>query len=111
MSNENVTEPEPQQGIFIRGEYLGIEESRTWTPRDEPGATRTVRPKLGLRVNGEEVAIVAKDEPAIAQTRAGWVKGDLVEVAVEPLPPFGARGSVVYTLPGTYERNRAGNWK
>lgn len=109
-SNANESSVEAQHGIFIRGIYLGIEEGRTFTPR---GSTeeRTVRPKLGVAVNGEEVAIAARDDAHAASARRGLVKGDVVEVLVEPLPPFGSRGEVTYTLPGTYERNRSGNWK
>lgn len=102
----------PSQGIFIRGVYLGIEDSREFTPRDDPaGSKRTVRPKIGLRVNDEEVAITARDDAHAAEARRGLIKGDVVEVAVEALPPFGARGAVTFTLPGVFDRSRKGEWK
>lgn len=98
-----------QQGFYIRGTYLGVEEGREWTP---PGTTevRTIKPKLGLMVNGEEVAVSAKDDGHLAQARSGLIKGDEVEILVEVRPPYGSRGDVGFFLPGAIESRRT-SWK
>jgi hypothetical protein len=108
MANE-AQQNEAQQGIFLRGGFLGREASRTWTP--EPGRTVTIRPKIGLMVDGEEIAIDAADEPHMAEVTAGWVKGDVVTVRAEPRPPFNGKGGIRWFLPGVVETVDRDRWK
>jgi hypothetical protein len=98
------------EGLFLRGTYLGVQESRTWKPRGEDREV-TIRPKLGVSVNGEELEIGCTDDAQMQQVRKGLVKGDRIELEVEALPPFGSRGAVTYTLPGVISRERRSDWK
>jgi archaellin len=98
-----------REGIFLAGIYLGVEEGRTWTPTGE-SRTVTVKPQIGVSVNGEEVAVSCKDDAQMGEARRGWVKGDRIELEVEVLPPYGSKGVVKFSLPGAIERTRRG-WK
>lgn len=109
MANEN--ENGSKQGVWIVGTYLGIEEARDWTPRGESKPVH-LKPKIGLSVLGEEVAITCKDDEQMLLARQGMVKGQEVQVRVEVWPPFGSQGDATFALPGAItRRSREGNWK
>jgi len=101
---EQRSEPKPseRQGMFIRGTFLGTQPSRTFT---RAGTTEdvNVKPKIGLEVNGETVAVKAKDDQHMTSVSSGWTKGQTVTVEVEARPPYGARGEVDFVLPGVIE--------
>lgn len=109
MTMTNETQNDLQDGLYLRGTFLGVQESREFTPR---GTTekRTVRPRLGLLVDGEEMELACRDDAHMAEVRKGLVKGDVVLIRVEASPPFGASGSVRFNLPGAIER-RSNDWK
>lgn len=109
--NANGETPNEQQGFFIRGAFLGVQEARTFK-RNGTGETVNVKPRLGLRVNGVDFELVAKDDAQMQEARRGLVKGDVVTFSVDPRPPYGSpRGSEVdLFLPGAYESRRA-EWK
>lgn len=95
--------PSAPLGVFIRGVYLGVQESRTFK-RNGTDELVTVKPKVGIDVGeGHELEIKCKDNDQLARVRAGMVKGDLVELAVEVRPPYGSRGDVDFFAPGAIE--------
>lgn len=102
--SESGTAPESAMagGIYVVGEFLGVERARTFTRR-ESGEVVNVRPRVGVQVNGEEVGIACSDDTILDALTRGWKHGDLVRVLVEVRPPFGSRGSVSYLIPGTVE--------
>lgn len=108
-AQKSKSDSDREHGIYIRGEYLGVQEARSFT---RTGTTEEVkvRPKVGISVDGEELAVAAKDDEHLARTVRGWVKGDTVDLRVEARPPFGSRGSVSYVLPGVIESRRE-SWR
>ena len=101
----NDSERKQQQGLFIRGTYLGSQGSRSFN-RAGTGEEVQVKPKIGLNVDGVEMAVKAKDDRHLDETVRGFVKGDTVTVRVEARPPFGARGDVDFVLPGVIAERR-----
>lgn len=97
----------PEHGIWLVGEYLGVEHARTYTDR-QTQEVRNVRPRLGLSVGGEEVAVVCADESQLTNLARGLVKGQPARVRVEVRPPFGARGAVQFLAPGAIESRSFG---
>lgn len=98
-----------QHGIFIRGIYKGSVQQREFT-RAGTQEKVTVRPKIGLDVDDEEVVIKAKDDAQLAEVTRGKVRRQLAEFRVEARPPFGSRGSVDFVLPGVIVE-RGEDWK
>jgi hypothetical protein len=101
-----------RHGTFLRGEFLGRIEQDTYTPRGS-SEVRTVKPKIGVRVDGEEIEVRCKDNDQMNHLARGWVKGDVVEVPVELRPSFGApRGTTVdFFAPGAFEAAGKREWR
>jgi hypothetical protein len=108
MANET-QHTDTQQGIYLVGGLLGREEGRTWDP--EPGRTVRIRPKIGLMVDGEEIAVDCKDEAQMAEAVGSAIKGDVVTLRVEVRPPYNGKGDVRFFLPGAIEAQSRDRWK
>lgn len=107
----NAKRGDAQQGLFIRGTYLGRQAPRTFTRGSGPDAeTVNVKPKIGLMVDGIEYAIKGADDAHIDQALAGKVKGDVVTLRIEAIAPFGSNKPVDYTLPGVVQA-RGDQWR
>ena len=94
------TNGETGHGLLIRGFLLGRQPARSFQRGGPEGEKVNVRPKIGLDVNGEEIAVACRDDENMDSVLGGLVKGDSIELIVEARPPFGAKGAVTYTLPG-----------
>jgi len=79
-------------GLVLVGEFLGVQEARTYTRKD--GKPGTEYAKIGLKTRGGvyEVAIGSDDDLAAFRRENALVKGDRVSIEVDALPPWGARG-------------------
>lgn len=68
-------------GWYVRGAYLGLKREAPYTIEGRSG---TSRPKLGLQVDGEEVAVICGDERELFDltVRRGIVKGDVISLRV-----------------------------
>jgi len=89
-------------GIYVHGAYMGFKPGRTFDRRDT-GETVNVRPRLGVLVGDETVEVRCLDDAQARQYASGLSKGDDCWLPVDIRPPFGARGSVSYFLPGVFE--------
>lgn len=107
--NENAQKAQSTQGMFIRGTLLGRQPARSFT-RNGTDEVVNVKPKIGLMVDGVEMAVKAQDDAHIDAVLAGKVKGDEVTLRVEVLAPYGSNKPVDVTLPGVVQ-SRAEAWR
>lgn len=95
-------------GVFVVGEYLGVKEPGSWTP---PGETKAVGvpPKLGVNVDGREVAVVLASLADLAAIAPGAAKGDTITVPVRVYAQRSGRG-VRYVWAGVTAEDGGGRW-
>lgn len=102
---ENAVGP---RGLMVEGFYLGSKPSRSFTVR-ATGEQAVERPKVGLATDDGEYVISCKDDEDLAATVAGFVKGEIVTVAIIARPPFGASGAVKFVTPAA--SSGSGGWR
>jgi len=90
-----------EQGLFIRGTFLGRKPSKPFTFRnsDDKGV-EPAKVKIGVGESAYFIVSCGTDE-ALAGATHGWIKGDVVTVPVVARSAFDGRGPVKFSIPGT----------
>jgi len=98
-------------GLVLTGTFLGVKWS---APYEIDGRKGVSRPKLGLEVDGEDVAIEFREDAAlrIAVDGLGWERGvTRLWVSVEVRPPFDRGKRVRYFARGQGPQSGRGGWE